>query len=148
MTPGPVKRRKTMRKTALIALSVLIVFCLGVFAAPAPNANDRDFKVIRKAVHQGADSEKKHADLAKRGEVRWLKVLIADGRSRPVRLKVSLPIFVIKAVLDCTDGRHFKIDGGDREINLRAVFSALAKAGPEALVEIEGDGALIKVWLE
>jgi len=127
-----------MKRTAF---AILAVFCLGVLAVPTIAANTRDFKVIQKAVKQSPGADKG-------GEVRWLKVLITDTRSGPAKLKLSLPIALIEAVLSCTDGRHFKVDDGDCEIDLKAIFSALKKAGPLALVEIEDDGALIKIWLE
>ena len=56
-------------------------------------------------------------------EAKWLKILI-------------------------TDSRHFKVDDGDYEIDLKALFKDLKKAGPAALIEIRDDGALIKIWLE
>ena len=127
-----------MKKTAF---AILAVFCLGVLAAPTIAANTRDFKVIQKAVKQSRASDEGR-------EVRWFKVLITDTKSGPAKLKLTLPIALIEAVLSCTDGRHFKVDDGNCDIDLKAIFSALKKAGPLALVEIEDDGAVIKVWLE
>jgi len=61
---------------------------------------------------------------------------------------VTLPLAFIELVLGCTDSRHFKVDDGDCEIDLKALFADLKKAGPAALIEIRDDGALIKIWLE
>jgi hypothetical protein len=128
-----------MKRTTLIVLAVL---GFGLAAAPAfAAANEDDFKVIQKAVKQSSASETG-------GEVKWFKVLITDSKSSEAKVKVTLPIALIEAVLACTDGRHFKVDDGDCDIDLKAVFAALKKAGPMALVEIEDDGAVIKVWLE
>ena len=127
------------KRTTLIILAIL---GFGLAAAPVfAAANEEDFKVIQKAVRQSPDS-------ATGGEVRWFKVLVTDAKSSEAKVKITLPVALIEAVLACTDGKHFKIDDGDCDIDLRAVWNALKKAGPMALVEIEDDGAVIKVWLE
>ena len=124
------------------ALIILAVFGFGSAAAPAfAVTHDKDFKVIQRAVNQGPAP-------ATSGEVKWLKVLVSDSGSSEAKVKITLPIALIEAVLACTDGKHFKVDDGDCEIDLKAVWAALKKAGPMALVEIEDDGAVIKVWLE
>jgi sugar phosphate isomerase/epimerase len=128
-----------MKRTTLMALAIL-----GFWLAVAPAfaaSNDQDFKVIQKAVRQSPASDTG-------GEVKWFKVLITDSRSGEAKVKVALPIALIEAVLACTDGKHFKISDGDCGIDLKAVFAALKKAGRLALVEIEDDGAVVKVWLE
>jgi sugar phosphate isomerase/epimerase len=127
-----------MKRTTLI---ILALFCLGALAAPAVASNRQDFKVIQNAVKQ--------APVAESGrEVKWFKVLITDSKSSQAKVKITLPVALIEAVLACTDGKHFKVDDGECDIDLKAVWSALKKAGPLALVEIEDDGAIIKVWLE
>jgi hypothetical protein len=127
-----------MKKTTLI---ILALFCIGVFAAPAVAGNRQDFKVIQNAVKQAPAAESGR-------EVKWFKVLITDSKSSEAKVKITLPVALIEAVLACTDGKHFKVDDGECDIDLKAVWSALKKAGPLALVEIEDDGAIIKVWLE
>lgn len=128
-----------MKRTTLMALAIL---GSGLAAAPAfAAANDQDFKVIQKAVRQSPASDAG-------GEVKWFKVLITDSKSGEAKVKVTLPIALVEAVLACTDGKHFKVADGDCGIDLKAVFAALKKAGPRALVEIEDDGAVVKVWLE
>jgi hypothetical protein len=123
-------------------LIILAAFGFGLAAMPAPAAShDKDFKVIQRAVNHGSAP-------ATSGEVRWLKVLIQDSKSSEAKVKITLPVALIEAVLACGDGKHFKVDDGDCEIDLKAVWAALKKAGPLALVEIEDDGAVIKVWLE
>jgi sugar phosphate isomerase/epimerase len=127
-----------MKKTTLI---ILALFCLGALAAPAVASNRQDFKVIQNAVKQAPAAESGR-------EVKWFKVLITDSRSSQAKVKITLPVALIEAILACTDGKHFKVDDGECDIDLKAVWSALKKAGPLALVEIEDDGAVIKVWLE
>jgi len=127
-----------VKKTIII---ILALFCLGILAAPAVASNRNDFKVIQNAVKQAPAAERGH-------EVKWFKVLIQDSRESDAKVKLTLPVALIEVLLACTDGKHFKIDDGDCEIDLKAVWAALKKAGPLALVEIEDDGAIIKVWLE
>ncbi len=127
-----------MKRTTIV---ILALFALGALAAPAVAANSKDFKVIQNAVKRAPAAEKGQ-------EVTWFKVLIQDSRSSAARVKISLPIALIEALLACTDGKHFKVDDGDCDIDLKAVWNALKKAGPLALVEIKDDGAVIKVWLE
>ena len=127
-----------MKRTTIV---ILALFALGAIAAPALAANSKDFKVIQNAVKRAPAAEKGQ-------EVAWLKVLIQDTGSSEARVKLTLPIALIEALLACTDGKHFKVDDGDCDIDLKAVWTALKKAGPLALVEIKDDGAVIKVWLE
>jgi hypothetical protein len=131
------------RIAMLIVLAVLGIGLTVVTASAA--ANDKDFKVIQRAVNQ----DRTPAQAAEaRGEAKWLKVLIQDSRSSEARVKLTLPIALIEVLLSCSDSRHFKVDEGDCEIDLKAVWAALKKSGPLALVEIEDEGAIIKVWLE
>jgi len=129
----------------LTGLVILAVFGFGLFATAPAAANDKDFKVIQRAVKQDPGAERERGG---RGEARWLKIVIQDSRSDPAKVKITLPVALIEAVLACADGRRFKVDDGDCEIDLKAVWKALKKAGPLALVEIEDGGAVIKVWLE
>lgn len=124
-----------------ISLVILGVFCLGILAAPAIAVNHNDFKAIQKAV-------KKNPAYEPGREAKWLKILITDSRDKEERVSVTLPLSLIELILGCTDSRHFKLDDGDCEINLKALFADLKKAGPAALIEIRDDGALIKIWLE
>ena len=124
-----------------ISLVILGVFCLGILAAPAVAANHNDFKAIQKAV-------KKNPDYEPGREAKWLKILITDSRDKEERVSVTLPLSLVELILGCTDSRHFKVDDGDCEIDLKAIFKDLKKAGPAALIEIRDDGALIKIWLE
>jgi hypothetical protein len=127
-----------MKKTTLVILTVLGI---GLVAAPAIAANRDDFKVIQKAVKQNPAYEEGK-------EVKWFKVLITDGKTNEAKVKVTLPIALVEVLINCTDSRHFKIDDGDCDIDLKAVWAALKQAGPMALIEIQEDGAVIKVWLE
>ena len=127
-------------KTLLAALAVLPLVLTAAIPVPAA-ANDKDFKIIQRAVNR--DQAR-----AASGEIKWLKVLITDRGSSGGAFKLTLPVVLVETILACTDGRHFKVDEGDCEIDLKGVWKALKKAGPLALVEIEGDDGTIKIWLE
>jgi len=128
-----------MKRTAFAIIVILAVF---VLAAPAGAAKRNDFRVIQNAVRNSPAAERGH-------ELKWFKVIIQDRHSSEAGLKITLPIALIEVILDSTDSRHFKVDEDRCEIDLKAVWSALKKAGPMALVEIkDDDGALIKIWLE
>jgi len=125
-----------------MTLALLALFALGALAAPALAASRNDFKVIQNAV-------KKAPDAGPAQECRWFKVLIQDPKSGEASLKITLPVALIEIILDSADSRHFKIDEDHCDIDVKAVWAALKKAGPLALVEIkDDDGAIIKVWLE
>lgn len=127
-----------------IAIVVLAVLALGLAAGPARAAgHSRDFKVIQTAVKDGH-----RAEPAAAREVRWLKVLVADGRAAEPQVRITLPVALIELILASSDSRHFKFDDEHCDIDLKAVWQALKKAGPMALVQIEDEGTLIKVWLE
>jgi len=132
-----------MKKTTLI---LLIVFSLGALAAPALAANRNDLKVIQNAV-----KKRPNPDYVEGREVRWFKVLITDSQSSQAKVKLTLPVALIELILSCDDTRHVKFSDdkhGRCEVDLRALWLELKKAGPMALIEIEDDGAVVKVWLE
>jgi hypothetical protein len=123
-------------------LAIVAALALAALALPADAASRNDFKVIQNAV-------KKEPAAEAHRELRWFKVVIEDGRPRQAAIKITLPIGLIEALLSSADCRHFKLDDDRCEIDVKAVWKALKKAGSTALVEIQGDdGAVIKVWLE
>jgi hypothetical protein len=128
-----------MKKLALVILAAM---CLGILAAPILAAEDHnDFKVIQRAVKRNPAYEPGR-------DVRYLKILITDLRHREERISIALPLSLIELILGCTDSRHFKVDGGDCEIDLKALYADLKKAGPSCLIELRGEDGLLKVWLE
>ncbi len=128
-----------MKRTALAVAVLLAVF---VLAAPAGAARRDDFRVIQNAVRHSPAAAKGH-------EPRWLKVVVQDRHAGRAGLKITLPVALVEVVLGSADSRRFKVDEDRCEIDLQAVWRALKKAGPLALVEIrDDDGALFKIWLE
>jgi len=124
-----------------ISLVILGVFCLGILAAPAAAANHNDFKAIQKAV-------KKNPAYQEGREAKWLKILITDSRDKEERVSVTLPLALIEVLLNCSKKGPLTIEEGNCEIDLKALFADLKKAGPAALIEIRDDSTLIKIWLE
>lgn len=131
-----------MKRTALI---VLAAFALGALAVPAAAAHSKEFKVIQNAVKQVPAAENERG---RRHEARCLRVSIKDDEGEGLEISLSLPIPLIEIVLANSDSPHFKIDDEHGEIDLKACWKALKKAGPRAMVEIRGDGALFRLWLE
>jgi hypothetical protein len=132
-----------MRKTTTV---ILALFVLGALTAPAAAANRNDFKIIQAAVKKSPNP-----GYVEGREVRWFKVLIQDSKSGHAALKLTLPVALIELILSCDDTRHVKFDDGKRgqcEVDLKALWTELKKAGPMALVQIEDEGAVVKVWLE
>jgi hypothetical protein len=127
------------------AIVILAAFALGSLAGPASAAHSKEFKVIQDAVKQDPAGEK---DKGHSREIRWFKVLIRDEGSDGGEIRVTLPAALIELVLANSDGHRFKVDDDHCEIDLKACWKALKKAGPHALVEIRDDGAVFKVWLE
>jgi hypothetical protein len=135
-----------MKRTAIV---ILAVFALGALAAPAAASHSKEFKVIQNAVNGPPAGQKAKEHEKGRGhEARCLKVLIKDDGPDGGELRLTLPLALIELVLAESDGHHFKVHDDDCEIDLRAVWKALKKAGPHALVEIKDDGAVFRVWLE
>ncbi len=128
-----------MKKTTLAALAILAVTFV---AAPALRAgHGNDFQAIQKAVKQNPSYEKGK-------EVMWFKVLITDTKSGKDTLRITLPLSLVEALVNCTDGKHMRFDDEGCDIDLKALWADLKKAGPSALIELKDEGALIKVWLE
>jgi hypothetical protein len=128
-----------MKKASIV---IIVALAVGLLAAPALRAErGNDFQAIQKAVKQNPAYEAGK-------EVRWLKVLITDKRSGKNKLKISLPISIVELLVNCSGERHLNINDDNCEVDFKALFAELKKAGPTALIEITDDDALIKVWLE
>lgn len=132
-----------MKKTSIVILTLFVIIAL---AAPAVAANRNDFKIIQAAVKKSPNPE-----YVEGREVRWFKVLITDSKSSEAKLKLTLPVALIELILSCDETRHVRINDdkhGRCEVDLKALWMELKKAGPMSIVEIEDEGAVVKVWLE
>ena len=128
-----------MKKTAI---AVLAVVALTFLAAPVLRAAaTNDFQAIQKAVKQNPAYEEGK-------EVKWFKVLITDTKTGKDKLRVTLPLALIEALVKCADDKDMKFKEQGCDVDLKVLFAELKKAGPMALIEVMDEGALIKVWLE
>jgi hypothetical protein len=127
-----------------VALLILILFVLAVVLSTLllADGND-DLQKVKKAV-------KKNPDYKPGQEVQWFKVLITDNDTGKTKVKVTLPIAVVEAVLECAHDNHFKIHDDDCDIDLKKLFAELKKHGPMVFIEINDDdeNVSIKVWFE
>ena len=128
-----------MKKTILAALAILAVMFVAAPALKAGHGND--FQAIQKAVKQNPSYEKGRA-------VTLFKVLVTDARTGRETVRITLPISLVEALINCADGKHMHFDDERCDVDLKALWADLKKAGPAALIEIKDEDALIKVWLE
>jgi len=128
-----------MKKTAIAILAVVALTFLAAPVLRAAAAND--FQAIQKAVKQNPAYEEGK-------EVKWFKVLITDTKTGKDKLRVTLPLALIEALVKCADDKDMKFKEQGCDVDLKVLFAELKKAGPMALIEVMDEGALIKVWLE
>ena len=128
-----------MKKTAV---AIITVIALTFLAAPVLRAERAtDFQAIQKAVKQNPAYEEGK-------EVKWFKVLITDTKTGKDKVRVTLPLALIEALIKCSDDKDMKFKEHGCDVDLKVLFAELKKVGPMALIEITDEGALIKVWLE
>ena len=128
-----------MKKTTYAALAVLaIAFLVGPALGAGPG---NDFQAIQKAVKQNPSYEKGK-------EVTLFKVLIVDTKTGKETVRITLPLSLVEAFINCVDDKHMRCHHHGCDVDLKVLFAELKKAGPAALIEIKGEDALIKVWLE
>lgn len=128
-----------MKKTTIAILAVLAVAFLATPVLRASTTND--FQAIQKAVKQNPAYEEGK-------EVKWFKVLITDTKTGKDKVRVTLPLALVEALVKCADDKSMKVKEEGCDIDFKVLFAELKKVGPMALIEIMDEGALIKVWLE
>lgn len=127
-----------------IAVLVLILFVFVVLLPSLLLADSRDdIQAIKKAV-------KENPDYKAGEEVKWFKVLITDNDTGKAKVKVTLPIAVVEAILECSHNEHMRIHHDYCDIDLGELFKELRKYGPMVFIEISDDDedVTIKVWVE
>lgn len=127
-----------------VALLILILFVLAVVLSTLllADSND-DLQKIKKAV-------KKNPDYTPGKEVQWFKVLITDNDTGKTKVKITLPITVVEAILECTHDNHVRFHDHGCDIDLKKLFTELKKHGPMVFIEINDDdeNVSVKVWFE
>ncbi len=129
-------------KKIIILVLVLFVFCVFLPSLLFADSND-DLQKVKKAV-------KKNPDYKPGEEVQWFKVLITDNDTGKTKVKVTLPISVVEAVLKCASDEKMKILDEDCDLDLKELFAELKKHGPMVFIEINDDdeNVSVKIWLE
>ncbi len=123
-----------MKKRSL-SIFVILVMVLGLMAAGITFADSADdYKVIKRAVKS-----------KKGGELNWFKVSIYDKIKKKNVVSIKLPLLLAETFADCDDKIKVK-DGCD--LDIKKLLRLLKKSGSTSLVEIDGDDAAIKIWLE
>ena len=128
-----------MRKTTILVL-VAVISCF-ILAGLLLGKEDFDLQTIKKAV-------KKNPQYNAGKEVKWLKVLITDREDKIEKVQVTLPLSLVDLLMNCTKNKELKIECDDYDIDLKKLFKELKKAGPMSLIEICGEEATLKIWLE
>jgi hypothetical protein len=118
----------------------LVLAVLSGLAGPAfAGGHEDDLQVIKKAV--------KGDHACESGEpVKWFRVRITDHKSGRDVLKVNLPIVIAHRSARLAKDKHRPADRTGRHI--AAALKDLKKMGRLTLVEIAGDDAKVKIWLD
>ncbi|HSD28765.1 MAG TPA: hypothetical protein VLL75_15790 [Vicinamibacteria bacterium] len=138
-------------KTSLFAVIL-------VAALAAPSAADRaedDLQLVRKAVASSSrvaearpPAEEPPAEArpaARKGEPRWLRVRITEKAGKHGRVSINLPIGIARALGEDWPISHRECRK-DRCPTLGEILRALDSG--QSLVEIEDDGATVRVWVD
>lgn len=128
-----------MKKTALVALLVLGTV-LAAAALPTADRTD-DFQAIQKAVKQNPAYEEGK-------EVKWFKVLVTDAKTNKDKVRITLPIGLLEALVNCAGDKALRVRNEGADIDFKALLTELKKIGPMALIEVYEEDEIIKVWLE
>jgi len=124
--------------TKLAAAAVALSF---VLAGTGTAENRDDIQVIKKAVKEAPGRQAGP-------EVKWFKVLVTDEKGTKDKVRITLPIFIVKALARCADDESIPVNENHRDLKLSELLDELTKAGPLALIEICENGETVKVWLE
>jgi hypothetical protein len=128
-----------MKKLAVLTIAIVaLVFALGSFVrAEGPD----DIQAIKKAVKENPNYEPGK-------EVKWFKVLVTDNKAGKDKVRVTLPLSLVEAFVNCADNDHLKLDHGKTDIDFGQLLTELKKVGPMAIIEIFEEDETVRVWLE
>jgi hypothetical protein len=128
-----------MKKVAILVFIALAFSTL--IANPLLADKKDDFQVIKKAVKENPNYEEGK-------EAKWFKVLVTDTRTNKDRVRVTLPIAIVEALLNCSHEKHFRFYDRGCDVDFRELFTELKKLGPMVLIEVFDEDQVVKVWLE
>src|SRR5262245_40743979 len=133
------------------------VMAYGLLALPAFGGSALDdLSVVKNAVGQEPVAERPapeaRAPEPKRSdEPRWLKVRIQDRGEKKAKVSINLPLDLVRALEDDDEGAgspavsHLK---GHKHSAIRLGDVLRALSSGKDIVEIEGDDATVRVWVE
>lgn len=124
----------------VIMITTLLLAAL-MFTGLLFGAGDRDdYQVIKKAVQDGPRVEPVK-------EVKWFKVLVTDTKTGKEKVRITMPIALVEIFARCAENKQVKM-GNNCSLNLEQLLAELKKAGPLAIVEVNEEDEIVKVWLE
>lgn len=127
-----------MKKVVMITTLLLAALML---TAVLFGAGDRDdYQVIKKAVKDSPGVEPVK-------EVKWFKVLVTDTRTGKEKVKVTMPLALVEIFARCAENKQVRM-GSNCSLNLEQLLAELKKAGPLAIIEVNEEDEIVKVWLE
>jgi hypothetical protein len=128
-----------MKLTAKIVVGIMAAALLSGALAAADRTED--FKTFQKAVKANPSYEPGR-------EIKWFKIEVTDARTRKSKVRITLPIALVDIALKCVDNSRIHLDDSDCDIDIKALWREMKKAGPMFLIEISEDDELVKVWFE
>jgi len=132
--------RRTKMKKKVLTAGLLVAF-LYLTAGPSLALDKDDYQVIKKAVQENSKGQSA-------GEAKWFKVLVIDKTSGQEKVKVTLPISLVEILMSCAGNKDFKMEGRDDSLKIKDLMDQLKKAGPMAIVEVNDEDEMVKIWLE
>jgi len=126
-----------MKRIAIWALAGLLAV---TFVVPAAASDNRqDLKVIKRAIRENPDYR------AGREATRFNLEIKERGFHRD-KLRLTVPLALFDLFFLCADNERVRLD--DCEVDVRALYEELRKAGPGVLLELQGNHGSLKVWLD
>lgn len=131
-----------MKTTALVLSAGLLALVL-----PHPATADsveEDLAVVRNATASSPRPQAEAAPSPSKAAPRWFRVRIQEKGDKKATVKVNLPLFLVQAV-----GEDVPVpgcEGREGTLTLGEVLRALDSG--ENLVEIDDEGATVRVWVD
>ncbi len=128
-----------MKKAAFLIVIILSVTL--ILAAVLLAERNVDLQTIKKAVKSNPAYEKGR-------EVKWIKLLITDNKTKKDKVRITLPLSLVETFLKCAKDKPLRIHNEECDLDLKALLAELKKLGPTALIEVYEEDETVKIWLE
>lgn len=144
--------RDAMKRTNVLACGLLIVAALvaGDRGVRAEGSED-DLTVVKRAVQQGIATTPQalpdeRPTLRPGAKPLWLRVRVTERNGK--RVRVNLPLALVRAVGDWPIDFGCGWDGERRRCKLRISQVLEALDAGQSLVEVDDEGATVRIWVE